>query len=746
MRIRIKRIVAGVLAGMLVLQLIGTINIGKVETVEAATTLATVNEVIVTERLKELIEILGINDDGSSTIVGDYFTESGNTCSHGTYGTCDNCRNSVIISSNNWFGKKFGYTLTISQLSGHYYPNGGTGYPQGCTCHGFVNFVLWYIARESNTSKVSSIERVGDGTEKFTVANLKALDVRPGDVIRTAKGHSFVFLSYVDSDTIRILDCNGTGYVARTAVRNYDELPSYAMAVTRVSNYEPDAVISGSATLPSALTSTSSSTAKANLITYAQSLVGWNRNTFINAGRSDIPSGDWCTWFLKLCADKVGIGSLFSSKTTVATFCTDMIKNYGATAYYYSDSSFLTTADKTVLSGAKAVTKDSFTPIKGDIYVLHESGFDSLSQVGFVMKVVDGSVYAVVGNNGTAAEVQTRTSTTNYFYQLTNANCPIVAIIRPNYSVLNEVALTSISLSASSATLKVGDTKTLSVTYNPSNTTDSKTVTWKSSNTSVATVSSSGKITAKGAGTATITATCGSCTATCKVTVEKAVTAMSMSTQKVSMKVGGKNTMKLYDNTGAAINNKDVVWKSSNTSIATVDSSGVVTAVSDGTVTIYASSADGTVSTSCVVTVAVAATETTTTKKTVTTDTKKEEVTTTKNSETATPVKKNETSTTKNAESDVSSEIVTSESETTTQSRVEVPNIDNISSETVTTLTGDEMVESQLATEDSGETEASVEDIAMDEDANALVASIITAIISAAGVVVFLITKKIRQG
>ncbi|MBE6804480.1 MAG: hypothetical protein E7528_06245, partial [Ruminococcaceae bacterium] len=46
-----------------------------------------------------------------------------------------------------------------------------------------------------------------------------------------------------------------------------------------------------------------------------------------------------------------------------------------------------------------------------------------------------------------------------------------------------------------------------------------KTVTWTSSNTKVATVSKDGKITAIGAGTTTITAKVGNCTATCKVTV-----------------------------------------------------------------------------------------------------------------------------------------------------------------------------------------------------------------------------------
>ena len=79
--------------------------------------------------------------------------------------------------------------------------------------------------------------------------------------------------------------------------------------------------------------------------------------------------------------------------------------------------------------------------------------------------------------------------------------------------------LTGISLSQTSATLKVGKTVQLTVSYTPSDTTSSKTVTWSSSNTKVAKVSSKGVVTAIGYGTATITATVGSCTATCAVTV-----------------------------------------------------------------------------------------------------------------------------------------------------------------------------------------------------------------------------------
>ena len=79
------------------------------------------------------------------------------------------------------------------------------------------------------------------------------------------------------------------------------------------------------------------------------------------------------------------------------------------------------------------------------------------------------------------------------------------------------VAVTGVTLSQSSVTLDIGGTVTLTATVAPSNATDN-TVTWSSSNTSVATVNG-GKVTAVAEGSATITASAGGKSATCSVTV-----------------------------------------------------------------------------------------------------------------------------------------------------------------------------------------------------------------------------------
>ena len=86
-----------------------------------------------------------------------------------------------------------------------------------------------------------------------------------------------------------------------------------------------------------------------------------------------------------------------------------------------------------------------------------------------------------------------------------------------------EVAVNKLTLNKTKATLVKDETLTLKATVTPTNAAN-KAVTWKSSNTKVATVTSSGKITAKGVGTAIITCTAkdGSRkSATCKITVRK---------------------------------------------------------------------------------------------------------------------------------------------------------------------------------------------------------------------------------
>lgn len=167
----------------------------------------------------------------------------------------------------------------------------------------------------------------------------------------------------------------------------------------------------------------------------------------------------------------------------------------------------------------------------------------------------------------------------------------------------NYVSVTSLKLNKSNTTILVGNTEKLAGTISPSNSTN-KTITWTSSNPSVATVDSFGTISAKSVGTTTITASISGFKATCKVTVTYSLSLKGISLNKTSLSIKEKNSEQLnviYNPSNTT--NRKITWKSSNTNVATVDSSGRVTALSVGTATITAVSNDGGYVATCKVTV-----------------------------------------------------------------------------------------------------------------------------------------------
>ena len=175
--------------------------------------------------------------------------------------------------------------------------------------------------------------------------------------------------------------------------------------------------------------------------------------------------------------------------------------------------------------------------------------------------------------------------------------------VRPVYA--DDITVESVSLSNSSLTMAEGETHQLTATVLPTNATN-KNVTWSSSNTSVATVDSTGLVTAVGVGTTMITVMTlsGGCTATCEVTVisEVKVTSVSLSSKTLSL-VEGEVRQLVATVLPSNATNKDLVWSSSNTIVATVDSDGIVTAVNAGTATITVTTQDGGYSASCTVSI-----------------------------------------------------------------------------------------------------------------------------------------------
>ncbi len=157
----------------------------------------------------------------------------------------------------------------------------------------------------------------------------------------------------------------------------------------------------------------------------------------------------------------------------------------------------------------------------------------------------------------------------------------------------------AVVLNKTFVTLNPGKTEQLKITYLPDYATASiGTVKWTSSNEAVVTVDAAGKLTAKAAGKAIITAIASDGNVMyCIVTVENIKVSKITITTTTSNKIatGKKVTLKATVTPSNAYN-KGVTWKSSNTKVATVSSSGVVTTkkkMGGKTVTITATAKDG---------------------------------------------------------------------------------------------------------------------------------------------------------
>ena len=160
---------------------------------------------------------------------------------------------------------------------------------------------------------------------------------------------------------------------------------------------------------------------------------------------------------------------------------------------------------------------------------------------------------------------------------------------------VRSVPVVSVSVTPSTASTIVGQSVTLTATTKDGagNTLTGRVVGWTSSNTSIATVTSSGVVTGVGSGTATITASSEGVSGSATVTVGGIpVASVTVSPSTASVLVGQTTTLSatLKDGNGNVLSGRSITWTSSASSVATVSAAGVVTGVSGGTATITATS------------------------------------------------------------------------------------------------------------------------------------------------------------
>jgi uncharacterized protein YjdB len=259
--------------------------------------------------------------------------------------------------------------------------------------------------------------------------------------------------------------------------------------------------------------------------------------------------------------------------------------------YNNAQDLFVRVVKKTIPVTGVSLNETSITLVEGDSHNLYATISPSNATDKSVTWSSSNTSVATVSSSGVvsakAAGTATIMVTTNDGGKKAACSVSVSAVT---------VSVTGVSLNKASLSMTVGDTQTLIATVTPSNATD-KSVTWSSSNTSIATVSSSGVVAAKAAGSATITVTTadGGKTAICPVTVNAqtiSVTSVSLDCGSLSMGVGITKTL-VATVTPFNATDKSVSWTSSNTTVATVSSSGMVTAKAAGSATITVTTNDG---------------------------------------------------------------------------------------------------------------------------------------------------------
>ena len=294
-----------------------------------------------------------------------------------------------------------------------------------------------------------------------------------------------------------------------------------------------------------------------------------------------------------------------SSDSTVAT-----VDNTGKVTAKKGGEATITATIKSDKSADRVVTCDITVSVPLEEITLNktsvniEKGKDETLIVNFnptdttdnktVTWTSGDSTIASVDNGKVTAHKAGTTTITATVGQLT-AVCSVNVVVPISGITINNKPTSAINR---------GSTVNLTATVLPNDTTENTTVTWTSSKTSVATVDSNGTVVASGAGKTTITAKAGNKTDTVEITVVVPIVSFDINKEETTIVKGKSETLSTTINPSDTTEDKTVTWTSSNTSVATVNSSGKVVAKAQGTTVITAKLSNNMTAT-CTVTVTI---------------------------------------------------------------------------------------------------------------------------------------------
>lgn len=191
---------------------------------------------------------------------------------------------------------------------------------------------------------------------------------------------------------------------------------------------------------------------------------------------------------------------------------------------------------------------------------------------------------ATVTNDGLVTAVAEGKATIKAAAGGKSASCIVTVSKKP-------VPVSSVTLNKTSLDLTKGESKTLTATVTPADATN-KTVSWTSSNPSIASVDSKGKVTGTGNGSTTITAKAEDKEATCTVTVTVPIESISLNKTELTLDKGQSETLIAIIKPDDATE-KTVTWFSADPGVAAVVvTSGKVIAMGGGQTTVSAKVGD----------------------------------------------------------------------------------------------------------------------------------------------------------
>ncbi len=286
-----------------------------------------------------------------------------------------------------------------------------------------------------------------------------------------------------------------------------------------------------------------------------------------------------------------GIVTAVSPGDAVITVASAEDSSYWATCAVTVTKKYVQVGSVTVSPGSLALTLGEGAQLQAT--VLPEDATDKS-----VTWSVDEPSVASVDQNGYVTTLSVGTARVKATSGGKSGECAVTVL---------PVSVTSVSLSQTSLTLTEGEQADLQATVLPANATN-KDVNWTSSNSSIATVSSYGRVTAVSAGTAVITAASAGnpeVMAQCLVIVNAAhIGVQSVTVYPVSVELYVGQDYYLQANVYPAdATDKTIAWSSSDESVVSVDYDGRIYALSAGYAFVTATAIDGGKSASCYVTV-----------------------------------------------------------------------------------------------------------------------------------------------